>query len=220
MHLASCGHAVYSLCLIIYLIQRFKRLFWTSFSDGQSERLWCNEAINECDLGPAEFQLETQSIVRRVLMTYINGFLVARDQCLGTRFVSWEWSVKHHYSLSVFASPTHTRALEEPLQPVDMRLPVGFPCPSSQVADKRGQASAALIEASRLLPLSLFFYFFLSVVLSTSPQARVFIPALCSWTLGQNAASSPWVSDLPNFWSLIKVCQTEFFKKLHLKKIP
>lgn len=49
---------------------------------------------NDCDLGPAEFQLETQSIVRRVLMTYINGFLVAGGQCLGTWFVKCQTSLQ------------------------------------------------------------------------------------------------------------------------------
>lgn len=82
--LASCDHIVYSLCLIIYLSYRFKRLLCTSILDSQRERLRCNEAINDCDLGPDEFQLEMHSIVRRVLMTFVNGFLVARGQCLGT----------------------------------------------------------------------------------------------------------------------------------------
>lgn len=91
---------------------------------------------------------------------------------------------------------------------------------STQVADMKGHAGAAQLEASRLLPLLLFISSFLfcpSVYFSSGK--RVFIPPLCRWTQGQNSAQSPWVSDLPNFWSLIKVCQAEFFfKKLHLKK--
>lgn len=36
------------------------------------------------DLGPVEFQLEMQSTVRHVLMTFVNGFLAVRGHCLGS----------------------------------------------------------------------------------------------------------------------------------------
>lgn len=36
------------------------------------------------DLGPDEIQLEVQSIVKHVLLTCGNGFLIASGQCLGT----------------------------------------------------------------------------------------------------------------------------------------
>lgn len=54
------------------------------FLNIQCERLRSNETINDCDLGPDDFQLETQSIVKHVLVACVNGFLVARGQCLGT----------------------------------------------------------------------------------------------------------------------------------------
>lgn len=76
--LTSCGHIVYSLRLIIYLSQRFKEHLCTSFPDRQQERLLCNQAINDYDLGPDKLLLEMQSIVSGDLVTYVNGFLVAR----------------------------------------------------------------------------------------------------------------------------------------------
>lgn len=52
----------------------------------------------------------------------------------------------------------------------------------------------------------------------TPPQARVFIPALCGWTTGQNAPANLRASDLSDLWSFIKLQQVGFFKRLSFRE--
>lgn len=96
--------------------QRFKRLLCTSVFDSRRERLRCNEAVNDCDLGPDEFQLEMQSIVRRVLTAYVNGVVV----CEGPVFRNLICDLREVSNIITaslfFASSTRTTALKEALQ--------------------------------------------------------------------------------------------------------
>lgn len=115
-------------------------------------------------------------------------------QCSGTSFAS-VGKVSDVIIASLFASPGGTW----PGDTTACRVP---PPLSSKVAKLIVPLAAIDYCFS---PTSLF----LSVGSPASPQARLFIPPLWSWTLGQNAASSPEASDVPNFWSLIKFCQAD-----------
>lgn len=90
------------------LSRRYKELLSTSLSDSQHKCLLCNGALNDSDLEPDEFHLETYSVVRCVLVTCINGFLVVRDLCLGRFFASLELSIKDQCSFCIYSSPFHT----------------------------------------------------------------------------------------------------------------
>lgn len=176
------------------------------------------------------FNWKCKSIVRSVLMTFSNSFLVARGQCLGTWFVCRERSVKHHYSLSLLlllstpdpGGSTPVQAAFSPalITPADIWPPVGFPPWTHKWLIWRAK-SEQRCWGHQGYCLSVFSFL---LIFSVSPSVifswgkMVFILPLCSWTQGQNWAWSPWVSDLPNFWSLIKVCQAEFFKSRIWKK--
>lgn len=98
-------------------------------------------------------------------------------QCAGTSFAS-AGKVSEVIMASVFASPGGA-------WPGDMTACRVPPPLSSKVA----KLVVPLASTDSCFSPT---FLFLSVVLPASPQARLFIPPLRSWTLGQNAASSLW----------------------------